>query len=156
MRSPCEVDKLRVSLMWQGDMAFAAETPSGHRLVLDAAPEVGGANAGPRPMELVLVALAGCTAMDVVSILRKMREPLAELSVEVEGSRAAEHPKVYTDIAVRYRARGEGLDPEKVGRAVRLSVERYCSVGNMLKRTARLRHVYEVNGAVFELDGAVD
>ncbi len=142
---------MQVTLTWQGDMAFAAETPSGHRLVLDAAPEVGGANAGPRPMELVLVALAGCTAMDVVSILHKMREPLAELAVEVEGTRAAEHPKVYTEITVRYRARGEGLDPEKVGRAVRLSAERYCSVGNMLNRSARLRYVYEVNGAVFEL-----
>ncbi len=143
---------MKVSLQWQGEMAFLAETASGHRVAVDAAPEVGGADRGPRPMELVLVALGGCTGLDVVSVLRKMRQPLAELILEIEGRRAPEHPKVYTEIAVRYRLKGEGLDPEKVARAVRLSAERYCSVGNMLNRVARLRYEYEVNGQRFALE----
>lgn len=102
-------------------------------------------------MEALLVALGGCTGMDVVSILQKMREPLEGLEVEIAGHRAEEHPRVYTDIEIRYSVRGEGLDPEKVRRAVELSAQRYCSVGNMLGKAARLSYRVEVNGALAEI-----
>jgi len=130
-----------VQVSWQGGMGFLGRTESGHEVLLDGAQE-----RGPRPMEMLLVALGGCTGMDVVSILQKMREPLEGLELEISGHRAEEHPRVYTDIEIRYRAKGEGLDPEKVRRAVELSARRYCSVGNMLGRVARLSYLVEVNG----------
>jgi putative redox protein len=145
---PPEVVKLatKAQVSWLGGMCFLGRTESGHVVLLDGAPEVGGRERGPRPMEVLLVALGGCTGMDVVSILQKMREPLEGLELEISGHRAGEHPRVYTDIEIRYRARGEGLDPEKVRRAVELSAQRYCSVGNMLGRAARLSYFVEVNG----------
>ncbi|MER3469242.1 MAG: osmotically inducible protein OsmC [Thermoflexus sp.] len=102
---------------------------------MDAAPDVGGTDQGPRPMELVLVALAGCTAMDVLSILRKKRQPLEGFAMEVRGERAAEHPRVYTEIDVLYVVKGS-VDPQAVVRAIELSATKYCSVSAMLRKTA--------------------
>ncbi len=142
------------TVVWRGDMSFAGETASGHLLVLDAAPEAGGANAGPRPMELLLLALGGCTAMDVIAILRKMRQPVESFEVNVEGDRAPDHPKVFTALRLYYRLRGEGLEPAKVEKAIRLSADRYCSVGNMLDKAARIEYAFEVNGERFRLGDA--
>lgn len=131
-------------------MDFQGETPSGHMVLLDAAPESGGSNQGSRPMELLLLALGGCTGMDVVSILRKMKQEFVEFSITAEGERAPEHPKVYTEITLVYSLKGPALDPAKVARAISLSEEKYCSVSAMLSG-AKINLAYEVNGERFTL-----
>ena len=118
-------EQTRATMTWESGLRFAARTGSGHSVTLDspANPE----RAGGGPMELMLVAIAGCTAMDVVAILGRMREPLTALSVDITGDRADQHPKRYTAVSIVYRARGKGLDREKVERAVGLSHSTYCS-----------------------------
>ncbi len=132
---------LTATVTWEGKRALRGETASGHAVLMDAAPAAGGEDRGPRPMEMALL----------VSILEKMRQPVTAMEVSLEGERAGEHPKVFTAIRVVFRLRGEGLDPAKVERAVRLSAERYCSVGNMLNKTASMEYAYEVNGVRFRL-----
>jgi putative redox protein len=139
---------VHVQLRWQGGMRFGSEDG---RWSLDVPPEQGGSGAGPAPMETVLAALAGCTGMDVVAILQKMREPLEELQVEVEGERAQEHPRVYTRVHVRYRFAGARLRPEAVARAVRLSQERYCPVSAMLRASVSVTYEVELNGTPLAL-----
>ena len=116
----------------------------GFRMDLDASESVGGVGAGPQPPRLLLLALAGCTAMDVISILRKKRQQVSGLSVEVQGSRADQHPRVYTRIEVLYRVRGQNVDPRAVARAIELSVTRYCPVIAMLGKVAEVTTIYEV------------
>jgi putative redox protein len=111
---------------------------------LDAEESVGGVGAGPQPHRLLLEALAGCTAMDVISILRKKRQQVSGLSVEVQGSRADQHPRVYTRIEVLYRVRGQNVDPQAVARAIELSATRYCPVMAMLGKVAEVRTHYEI------------
>jgi len=135
-----------------GGMAFRATTDSGHELMLDAAPEHGGADRGPRPMELLLVGLAGCTAMDVIGILRKMRQDVTGYTVRVEAQRAEEHPKVLTAITVEHVLRGRRLSAEAVRKAVELSVSRYCAVGAMLQQAAPIEERYRIED---ETTGAV-
>lgn len=135
--------EIRLSLLDVHGMKMEARTPSGHTVIMDAAPDVGGTDQGPRPMELVLVALAGCTAMDVLSILRKKRQPLEGFVMEVRGERAAEHPKVYTEIDVLYVVKGN-VDPQAVVRAIELSATKYCSVSAMLRKTAHIRYRYRI------------
>ena len=108
--------------------------------MMDAAQGDGGTGKGPTPMENLLLALAGCTGMDVVSILRKMRIPLEELQIDVRGERAADHPRVFTSIHLHYALRGAGLDAQSAQKAVTLSVDKYCSVAAMLKRTAKITY----------------
>jgi putative redox protein len=134
----------QASVSFLGGMAFEGLVPSGHRLILDADRSIGGEDRGPRPMELVLVALAGCTGMDVVSILSKRRAPLSSYSVEVQAERSPTHPKVYTALVVHHRAAGPGLAPSDVDIAVRLSATKYCSVSAMLRCTAEIIHKYTV------------
>src|SRR5579859_4777368 len=104
----------RVTVDLLGNMAFRAVTETGHEVVMDAAPEVGGTDTGPRPMELLLVGLGGCTGMDVISMLRKMRQDVTDYEIEISGERATEHPKVYTSIRVEHIVRGRGLNPESI------------------------------------------
>lgn len=140
---------LSVNLSWQGGLAFKGETESGHSLLMDGALEAGGENRGPKPIELALLALGGCTAMDVVSILRKMREPLASLSISLSAGRSSDHPRVFKTVAILFQFGAEGdqtLDPEKVEKAIRLSAEKYCSVGNMINKTAAITYEFEING----------
>ncbi len=111
---------------------------------IDAAADVGGTSAGPQPIRLVLAALSGCTSMDVISILRKKRQDVTHFSVEVIGTRATEHPKVYTDIEIVYRVQGHNIDPEAVQRAIQLSEEKYCPVMGMLRASVNLHSRYEV------------
>jgi putative redox protein len=129
-------------LVWREGMTFDATTTTGHHLVIDALPP-GGDDRGPKPIELVLTAFAGCTAMDVLSILQKMREPVRGLKVDVTGSRAANHPMVYTDIEVVYRVRG-AVSPAALERAIHLSQTKYCGVHAMLEHTARISSRYEI------------
>lgn len=123
---------------FRGNMMFEGVSGSGHAVVMDSAPEAGGENQGIRPMETLLVGLGGCTGMDVVSILNKMRVEFDSFDMEISGDRAEEHPKVYNRITIRYRFAGQNLDPEKVTRAVTLSQEKYCSVSAMLNKSAAI------------------
>jgi len=137
-------DSLKSRVRWVEGHRFVATTGSGFSLVLDNPHREDGAAASP--MELFLVSLAGCTGVDVVAILDKMRQPFDALEVTVEGKRAEEHPRVYTEVTVVYRARGEKLDPKKLLRAVELSEGKFCSVSAMLKATAEVRVRVELNG----------
>jgi putative redox protein len=123
---------------YQGKMVFEGVSGSGHRVTMDSAPEAGGENQGIRPMETVLVGLGGCTGMDVVSILNKMRVPFSAFDMEILGKRAGEHPKVYEHITIRYRFNADRADADKIVRAVNLSQDKYCSVSAMLAHSARI------------------
>ncbi len=124
-------------------MQFVATSGTGHAIVVDGDPSVGGKNTGPRPMELILMGLAGCTAMDVVFILRRQRQPVQGLTVHVRGERAESHPKVYTRIHVEYTIYGD-VDEKAAQRAIELSEEKYCSVSAMLKHTADITWSYRI------------
>jgi putative redox protein len=133
---------MKARVKWVEGVSFVAETGSGHSLVTDGAPEAGGRNIGPRPMELVLAGTAACTAFDVVWILKKARQPVTDCVVDAEAERAAEEPKIFTAIHLVYRIRGRGLARAQVERAVRLSKEKYCSATLMLAKTAKI--TYEI------------
>lgn len=119
---------MQVQVSWVDGMEFQAVTDSGHSLNMDASQQAGGNDGGPRPTELLLSAIGGCTGIDIVSILQKMQQPLAGLRVEVSGERAVEHPRRFTQINLRYVVIGKGLAEDRVARAVELSTEKYCSV----------------------------
>ena len=125
-------------------MRFTAQSGSGHRVTLDADEKGGGENLGFRPMELLLVGLAGCTGMDVISILRKKREPVTGYAVWVRGVRAEDHPMVFVQITVEHVVTGHHVQPEAVARAIELSEERYCGAGAMLGKVAHLTHTYRI------------
>ncbi len=135
---------MKGKITWRGEVSFAADSGSGHTIVLDGAPEAGGRNQGPRPMELVLLGLGGCTAFDVVTILRKARQDIVDCVVELEAERAAEAPKVFTRIHVHFIVSGKKLDPKKVERAIELSSTKYCSATAMLRKTAQITHDFEL------------
>ena len=135
---------MKARVKWVEGRAFLGESGSGHAVVMDGAPESGGRNLGIRPMEMLLIGMAGCTAFDVIHILEKGREPVTGCTVEAEAERAATEPKVFTRIHVKYRVTGKGLAREKVERAVALSTEKYCSATIMLAKTATVTHEIEV------------
>jgi putative redox protein len=126
-----------VKVNWLEKMAFEAEV-NGHKIVLDAAEQVGGENRGPRPKPFMLTALAGCTGMDVVSILKKMRVELEGFNVIVEGDLTEEHPKQFYKMNVIYEFKGKDLPMEKLEKAISLSEERYCGVSAMYKKVIEL------------------
>lgn len=119
---------------WKGRMSFEGKADSGFSVPLGTVPQVGGDNDGFRPLELMAVSLAGCTAMDVISILQKKQQKVDEFEVEVHTDRAEEHPKVFTNIQIHYKIRGENVSREAVERAVQLSEEKYCPAQAMLKK----------------------
>lgn len=127
----------KVQMAWLDGMAFEAEV-NGHKIVVDAVENVGGRNLGPRPKPLLLASLAGCTAMDVISILNKMRVEVEAFNVEVEAEQTEEHPKVYSHIKLIYKFKGKDLPMDKLQKAVDLSQERYCGVSAMLRKAAEL------------------
>ena len=129
---------MKARAKWVEGMAFLGEAGSGHAVVMDGAPEYGGRNIGIRPMEMLLIGLAGCTGFDVVQILKKGREAVTGCEVEVEAERASEDPKVFTKIHIAYRVSGRGLSQAKAERAVTLSKEKYCSASIMLGATAEM------------------
>lgn len=131
----------KVTAVNTGGMAFQVEQ-DGHRFVLDADPSVGGENKGPRPKALLLSGLAGCTGMDVASILGKMKVNYDRLTVEVEANLTDQHPRVYDKIHLKYILSGQDLDKEKIDKAVRLSQDKYCGASAMLSKSAEL--TYEI------------
>jgi len=129
---------------WKGKMAFDGEASSGFHLPLDTAKELGGGENGFRPMELFLVGLAGCTAMDVISILRKKQQEVTGFEVSVNSDRSYEHPKVFTHLVVNYKVVGKNIDLAAVERAVELSETKYCPAYNTLNKTAVMEHTISV------------
>ena len=129
---------MKARAKWVEGMAFMGEAGSGHAVIMDGAPEYGGRNIGIRPMEMLLIGLAGCTGFDVVQILKKGREAVTGCEDEVEAERATEDPKVFTRIHIAYRVCGRGLSQAKAERAVTLSKEKYCSASIMLGATAEM------------------
>jgi putative redox protein len=130
-------------VVWTDKVRFVHTSGSGHALVTDAPAAAGGSDTAPSPMELVLHALCGCTGVDLVLILAKMRQPLAGLELSAEAERAATHPRVYTRIALHVVAAG-ALDPDKFKRALDLSLESYCSVAAMLRSTTQIEATWEI------------
>jgi putative redox protein len=138
---------MKARIKWIENVSFVAESGSGHALVMDGAPEGGGRNLGPRPMEVMLMGTGGCTAYDVVHILRKSRAPVTDCVLDIESERAAEDPKVFTKIHFHFIVTGKGLKPAQVERAVQLSAEKYCSASIMLGKTAAITHNFEIREA---------
>lgn len=126
-----------VETAWKGKMQFDSEI-NGHHVMLDALPESGGSNAGVRPKELLLTSLAGCTGMDVIFMLRKMRHEPEYFNIRVDAEITEEHPKHYTSMHLTYEFGGKDLDPEKLKTAVELSQEKYCGVSHMFKQIMKL------------------
>ncbi|MDJ0892957.1 MAG: OsmC family protein [Gammaproteobacteria bacterium] len=135
---------MRARIKWVEDVTFVGESGSGHALVMDGPPENGGNNRGARPMEMLLLGMGGCTAFDVVHILRKARQTVTDCVVELQAERASKPPKVFTHIHVHYRLKGPALQDAQVRRAVQLSTEKYCSASIMLSAVARITHAYEI------------
>ena len=127
-----------------GGMQFEGVSSSGHRLIMDADDSSGGQNKGFRPMELLLVGFGGCSGMDVISILRKKRQNVTGLEMNVKGERADSHPHVYTDIHIEYVVRGKEIQKEAVERAIALTLDKYCSVGATLAKAGTITHSYRI------------
>lgn len=130
---------------WVENLKFIADAPSGHTIALDGPPEAGGENTAVRPGELTLVALGGCTAIDVVTMLRKMRIEYDSFEVVVDADPADDYPKVWTRLHVKYIFKGKNIDKDKVKKAIELSENKYCSVSAMCKKTAELTWELVVN-----------
>ena len=135
---------MECTVKWVDGMAFLAETGSNHTLMMDGAPDAGGRNLAPRPMELLLAGAGGCTAFDVVLILKKGRHAIDGCEVALKAERAQTEPKVFTHIHLHYRVTGKNLKPETVARAIQLSKEKYCSATIMLGQTAEITHDFEI------------
>lgn len=134
---------MRATIKWTGGACFSAEAGTGHTVVMDGPPDMGGENQGARPMEMLLIGLGGCTAFDVVHILRKGRHAVTDCQVEVTAERADTPPKVFTGIHLHYRIAGDGVPVAAIERAIRLSAEKYCSASIMLGKTADITHDFE-------------
>lgn len=137
---------MECTVRWTGleGMTFLAETGSGHLVTMDGAPEGGGRNLAPRPMEVVLAGTGGCTAYDVVLILRKSQQDVRGCEVILKSERAEKEPKVFTKVHFHFIVRGRNLKANLVERAIKLSHEKYCSASIMLEKTAELSHSYEI------------
>jgi putative redox protein len=128
----------------ESGMRFDVETGSGHHVILDNAEHGGGQNSGPRPMEILLVALATCAGMDIISILRKKRQEITVYQLRVHGMRAEVHPKVFLDITVEHFFTGHNIRPEAVERAIELTEDHYCGASAMLSKTATINHTFHI------------
>lgn len=138
---------MKVRIKWVENVSFVAETESSHAILMDGAPEGGGRNLGPRPMETVLAGTGGCAAYDVVTILRKARQDIDDCVVEIEADRAPTDPRVFTSIHFHFVVSGRNVDSKHVERAIHLSAEKYCSASIMLGKTAQISHDFEIRGA---------
>ena len=137
---------MNISVNWVDGMLMVGKSHSGHSITMDGPPEIGGDNLGVRPMEMLLLGVAGCTMIDVVTTLKKMRQDLMHCETRLNGERADEHPKVFTDIHIQFILKGQDLDPKKVEKAITLSAEKYCSASIMLGKTASITHDFEIVG----------
>lgn len=125
-------------------LSLAGKGTSNHWIAMDAAEDLGGANAASRPLELLLIGLGGCTGMDVLSIMQKMKVPYTDFEIKLNAERANEHPKVFTKIKIKYLIYGKNINPLNVERAIELSETKYCSATAMLKHTAQIETSYEI------------
>ena len=141
---------MKARVKWVQDVMFVGESGSGHAVVMDGSPEHGGRNLGIRPMEMLLLGLGGCTAFDVVLILKRGRDPVTDCVVEIEAERAETDPKVFTRIHLVYTVTGRGLSPAKVERAINRSKEKYCSASIMLGAVAEITYDFKVVDAAAE------
>lgn len=135
---------MKANLKWIENLSLAAKGDSNHWITMDAAPSVGGNDAGSRPMELFLMGLGGCTSMDVLSILKKKRVPLEDFELEMEVERAEDHPKVFTQIKLKFIFYGKGIKERDVLRAIELSQTKYCSASAMLKQATPIIIEHEI------------
>ncbi len=135
---------MKARVKWVEEATFLGESGSGHAVVMDGPPDSGGRDLGPRPMEMLLLGMGGCTAFDVVYILKRQRQPVEDCVVEIEAQRSEEVPKVFTKIHVHFIVKGRGLSEKQVARAVELSAEKYCSASIMLGKAAEISHDFEV------------
>ena len=135
---------MNISVKWIDGMLMVGKSDSGHAVVMDGPPEIGGENLGVRPMEMLLLGMTGCTMIDVVSTLKKMREDVVDCQTQVSADRSEEYPKVFTNIHVHFVLRGKQLNPLKVDKAIKLSAEKYCSASIMIGKTAIITHDYEI------------
>ncbi len=135
---------MKARVKWIEGAAMLGESGSGHGIVMDGPPDLGGRNLGVRPMEMLLMGLGGCTQFDVLLILGKARQPVTDCVVELTAERAETDPKVFTSIHVHFIVTGRGLDPQRVERAIQLSAEKYCSASIMLGETATITHNFEI------------
>lgn len=140
---------MEVTLNWKGKMAFEGAGDSGFPQKMDSDESVGGENSAARPMEFIALGLAGCTGMDVISILQKKKQPVSDFQVKVHAGRAQEHPKVFTSAVIEYLISGSGVDEAAVLRAIELSTEKYCPAQAMLGKAFPMRLVYKI----FDDDG---
>ena len=135
---------MNISVNWVDGMLMVGKSHSGHSITMDGPPEIGGENLGVRPMEMLLLGVAGCTMIDVVTTLKKMRQDLSHCETKVIAERADEHPKVFTEIHIQFIVKGKDLDSKKVEKAIKLSAEKYCSASIMLGETASITHDFEI------------
>ena len=135
---------MNISVNWVDGLLMVGKSDSGHTITMDGPPESGGENLGVRPMEILLLGVAGCTMIDVVTTLKKMRQDLSHLETKINAERATDHPKVFTDIHIHFILKGQNLDEKKVDKAITLSAEKYCSASIMLGETATITHDFEV------------
>jgi len=135
---------MKARVKWIENAAFVGESESGHAFVMDGAQEGGGRNLGPRPMEVVLLGTGGCSAYDVVSILKKARQKVRDCAVEIDAERALTDPKIFTRIHMHFVVKGSNINPAHVKRAVELSAEKYCSASIMLGKSAAITHDFEI------------
>ncbi|MBA2352223.1 MAG: OsmC family protein [Burkholderiales bacterium] len=135
---------MKARIEWMDGASFRGETESGHSVVMDGPSEAGGRNLGPRPMETVLLGTGGCTAFDVVHILKKSRQAITDCVVEIDADRALKDPKIFTRIHFHFVVTGKNLKQQQVERAIGLSAEKYCSASIMLGKTARISHDFEI------------
>ena len=135
---------MNISVKWIDGMLMVGKSDSGHAIVMDGPPEIGGENLGVRPMEMLLLGMTGCTVIDVVSTLKKMREDVVDCQTQVSADRSEEYPKVFTNIHVHFVFRGKQLNTSKIDKAIKLSAEKYCSASIMLGKTAVITHDFEI------------
>lgn len=135
---------MKARVKWVEDALFLAESGSGHSVAMDGPPEAGGRNLGPRPMEMLLMGMGGCSAFDVVDILKKGRHPVKACEVQISAERVETIPKVFSKIHMHYLVSGVGLAENAVRRAIDLSAEKYCSASIMLGKTAEISHDFEI------------
>ena len=135
---------MNISVKWIDGMLMVGKSESGHAIVMDGPSEIGGENLGVRPMEMLLLGMTGCTVIDVISTLKKMREDVVDCQTQVSADRSEEYPKVFTNIHVHFILRGKKLDPSNVDKAIKLSAEKYCSASIMIGKTATITHDYEI------------
>ncbi|RJS93535.1 OsmC family protein [Salinisphaera sp. Q1T1-3] len=138
---------MKATLDWNDGLSFAGAADSGHRVTIDGPPDLGGENAGFRPMEMMLLSVGGCSAMDVMHILKKSRQQVTDCRIEVDGTRAETEPRVFTDIHVHFIVTGRDLNEKHVARAVQLSAEKYCSASIMLSAAVNMTHSYAIEAA---------